>query len=226
MKLVKRSEWGARQPTEITKLVPSQVKGVAVHYSAAESDNVFHHLACASRVRGIQNYHMDSNGWNDIAYNFLVCKHGYVFEGRGMFARCAAQGTNEGNSSYLAVCFLGADSPSRDDVTPVGRVALGETVRSVLAAYRASEIYPHSHFNSTACPGNELRSFIALRGWELEDANQPLPKWFWTWNAWRLGEGPWKEFGPKGGQRPKTAPWVIPRWAWKKAKAFDEARDR
>jgi N-acetylmuramoyl-L-alanine amidase-like protein len=50
-----------------------------------------HHTATASRyscrdsariVRGIYAYHVKTNGWDDIGYNFLVDRCGQVFEGR------------------------------------------------------------------------------------------------------------------------------------------------
>ncbi|HXH88257.1 MAG TPA: N-acetylmuramoyl-L-alanine amidase [Gaiellaceae bacterium] len=45
---------------------------------------------------------------------------------------------------------------------------------------------------------------------------RPIPKWFWTWNLWRVRG--------KQGARPASAPRVIPAWAWRRALAFDRAR--
>lgn len=53
----------------------------------------------------------------------------------------------------------------------------------------------------------------------------PLPKWFWQWAAWRLGEGAYKDLGPMNpGARPASAPTRIPPWAWDRLSALLEAR--
>jgi hypothetical protein len=228
MKFVTRKEWGAKAATCSTPL--PELQGIAVHYSAAYSDEFGDSKA---RVRGIQSYHMSPGGhdptmpWCDIAYNYLFDRNGSVFEGRGIKNRSAAQGTNAGNNSYIAICFLGADKAGRDDVTAEGRRALGDFILWAQAqAGKTLDIQPHSHFHSTSCPGDELRAYVALKGWKHDNSNGPkrLPKWFWMWNAWRLGEGDYKKFGPRNAQHRPNVPRVIPPWAWLRAKQFDKAR--
>jgi N-acetylmuramoyl-L-alanine amidase len=34
-------------------------------------------------MRNIQNFHMNTNGWADIGYNFCIGDPGQVYEGRG-----------------------------------------------------------------------------------------------------------------------------------------------
>jgi hypothetical protein len=56
-------------------------------------------------------------------------------------------------------------------------------------------------------------------------APSPLPDWYWTWLAWFLGEGDFKQFGPRSmPNRPADAPATIPAWAWVKAGQFVHAR--
>jgi hypothetical protein len=160
VRLVNRAEWGARPPQQRQLLAKNEQKGTAVHYTAADADEQADHLRCAGRVRGIQAFHIDGRGWSDIAYSYLVCKHGYVFEGRCRGIRTAAQGTNDGNDGYHAVCFLGDDSAGRDDVTDPGRAAMRDAVIWCNAWAGVDEIRPHSSFHSTACPGDDLRVWI------------------------------------------------------------------
>jgi hypothetical protein len=120
------------------------------------------HRNCANRVRAMQRYHMETQGWLDVAYNHIFCRHGFAFVGRGFGARSAANGTKQANDHYFAVCFLGDDSVGRADVTPEAR----RTLRQLLFEYRrrypgAKRVRPHSDFVPTECPGDELRRLIS-----------------------------------------------------------------
>ncbi|WP_329230440.1 peptidoglycan recognition protein [Streptomyces canus] len=79
--MVSRAGWGADEslspdPSEYNP----DVKAVFVHHTDGSND-----YSCADSaaiVRGIYAYHTQTNGWNDIGYNFLVDKCGTIFEGR------------------------------------------------------------------------------------------------------------------------------------------------
>jgi hypothetical protein len=165
MEVIYRVEWGARPATEKTRLLPDAVKHLVIHYSAADADEQANHANCAARVRAIQNFHMSpspsdpTKPWSDIAYNWLVCKHGYIFRGRGWGYRSAATGT--ANSFTVACCFLGDDTKGRADVTPEAKQA----IRSVYAYVkkwtpRKVTAKGHRDFMATSCPGDELYAFL------------------------------------------------------------------
>ena len=120
--LVTRKAWRARKPRSTTPLPASQATGVALHYTASHAPA--QHKDCASAVRAIQGYHMNAQGWNDIAYSHIVCRHGYAFRCRGIGKRTAANGTNAANNEYYAVCVLGTDNVNRRDIAPELRRAL------------------------------------------------------------------------------------------------------
>jgi N-acetylmuramoyl-L-alanine amidase len=164
--LVKRSDWGAARARGRERLDPAAVRGVALHYSGMNSDEQARHRNCAGRVRGMQRYHMEERGWLDIAYGHVLCRHGYVFVGRGFGVRSAANGTKAANDRYFAVCFLGDDTRARADLTPHAYAALGELLRSYdRRIKRALDVRPHSDFVRTPCPGGELRRYIERKGW-------------------------------------------------------------
>ena len=165
VRLITRSDWGARRPKEVTPLPKSDAKGCAVHYSAS-SGIPRTHAECYASVRSIQTFHMNTRGWNDIAYNWLFCNHGYVFRGRGLWVRTAAQGTNACNNKYFAACYLGNDT-NRVDVTPAGRKALLALLLWLDRQIPGGKmrVRPHSDFTSTSCPGDELRALIKASGW-------------------------------------------------------------
>lgn len=210
MNLVTRKGWGARPAESRTLLPTSAIRGLVFHYTAADADEQSDHKNCAGRVRGVQNFHLDKRGWSDIAYSFLVCKHGWVFEGRGWDVRTAA--TGDANDFTLACCFLGDDTTNRDDVTNPGRIALADFTRAFRLKYpKATRIWGHRDFMSTACPGVELMALVKAPGFPppLDQPNvlpADLPEFF-QWCGWR-------DYSRKATERPKGLRARIPAGWW------------
>ncbi|NUV39994.1 peptidoglycan recognition protein [Streptomyces sp. CAI-24] len=155
LNIVSRGSWGARAPKSVVKVPASERRGFVVHYSAGPSSQT---------VRQIQNYHMDSNGWSDIGYNFLVDTAGRIHEGRGWNNEGAH--TSGYNRSHIAVCFIGRDG----DATKAVKISIRSLYEKANTVFgrTLSKTY-HSALGSTSCPGNELRSWVSsgmpVDGW-------------------------------------------------------------
>jgi hypothetical protein len=206
---VSRSGWGAKAPlSRPTVLLASRVDTIVYHYTAANADEQAEHRNCAQRVRGVQTFHQNVRGWNDIAYNYLVCKHGYIYEGRGIENKSAATGVHNGHT--LAVCFLGDDTLDRDDVTIAGRQALVEISRWIRQRRPAISKYAgHRDFMSTSCPGNELYTYIHSKTFALQvaaDEKAKLRRQILSWRAEGWGwdrikaTQVWQRFRALGGK--------------------------
>ncbi len=79
--IVTRAQWGADE--SLRRSGPSYAAGIrfgAVHHTAGS--NSYSSADAPAVVRGIYSYHVGSNGWSDIGYNFLVDRFGTVYEGR------------------------------------------------------------------------------------------------------------------------------------------------
>lgn len=144
--IVTRSEWGARPPR---KAAPGLTTDLATVHWEGPTMGSFPHAKCAGKVRTIQDFHMDTRGWNDIAYSAVVCPHGYVYEGRGRNARTGANGTNEGNKAAYAVCALvGVDDPQPP--------ALHDGIAEAVAWLGCTRTNAHRDWKPTQCPGDQL----------------------------------------------------------------------
>jgi hypothetical protein len=111
MKLVTRAQWGARDYRRPNGGIgySRARRGVKLHYLGAPyADRP--HIQCAAYVRRIQASHMDERGWSDIGYSFVVCTHGYVYEGRGLRRRNSANGNTSLNEECYAVLLLAGTS--------------------------------------------------------------------------------------------------------------------
>lgn len=174
MKLVTRAQWRARPWRTPNGAIPyaGKPRGVKVHYLGTYYAPRAHPL-CPAYVRQIQNQHMDGRGWSDIGYSFLVCTHGYVYEGRGLKRRSSANGSISLNEQHYAVCAL---LGSAGVMKPTDAQLHG--IRDAIEYCRAKgpadgEIKGHRDGYATACPGEPLYAWVRKGAPRPEDDMTP-----------------------------------------------------
>jgi hypothetical protein len=186
--MVSRAAWGADQVPPRTGPSYGVVQAAFVHHTVTAVD--YAPEESAGIVLGIARYHRDSNGWNDIGYNFLVDRYGVVFEGRagGIEAAVIGAQAQGWNSVSTGIACLGTftniplDAPAMESLAkligwklslhgvPVqGTVTLesggGESNRYPAGALVGFErISGHRDGCQTSCPGEQLYAQLpALR---------------------------------------------------------------
>ncbi|WP_406725788.1 N-acetylmuramoyl-L-alanine amidase [Streptomyces sp. GD-15H] len=106
--VVSRADWGADE--SLVTDPPSyldKVDAVFVHHTAGT--NSYECADSPAIIRAILTYHVKTNGWSDIGYNFFVDKCGTVFEGRAGGTDKPVRGahTYGFNGSSAGVSLLG-----------------------------------------------------------------------------------------------------------------------
>lgn len=141
--------------------------GITIHYSGSLADARPRHVDCAAVLLSWYRLHTEPGGLGvpeggaDIGYNWTLCPHGYRFVLRGRQWCSGANGTSASNRRHYAVCVMGGDRAGRRDVTPEALWALEDLILQLgreLDTLR--EVWPHRHWRSTGCPGEELVALI------------------------------------------------------------------
>lgn len=172
VKFVSRADLGwpaSAAPEQLT------AKGVKIHYEGTEVHCKVHG-DCVSLVLAIRKSHLANpkENYSDIAYSLLVCRHGYVFEGRGKRKRTGANGNQELNKAHYAVMAL---LGNEGDTTPTPEMIEGiKDAIAYLRSYGAGkEIKGHRDGHATSCPGEPL--YALVRAGKLEPGvTAPAPK--------------------------------------------------
>ncbi|CAA9534976.1 MAG: hypothetical protein AVDCRST_MAG85-4020 [uncultured Solirubrobacteraceae bacterium] len=179
--IVPRAQWdpGNQCAPRDTPTMGS-VQMAFVHHTVSAND--YAPEQSAQMVLGICRFHRNSNGWDDVGYNFFVDKYGQLFEGRagGIDQPVVGAQAQGWNSQSTGVANLGTyeDVPQTDQAldamsrllawklplhgAPVtGTVTLasggGETNRHPKGqAVTYERISGHRDGNATACPGEML----------------------------------------------------------------------
>ena len=177
--IVPRLSWGADET--IRRGPPSyasEVRFAIVHHTAGRND--YSRSEAAAIVKGIQLFHVQGNGWNDIGYNFLVDRFGTIYEGRyGGIDRnvigAHALGFNTGSVGIALLGTYGSTKPSQAALDAIAKLiswrldlAHVDPTSFVNVISGGSEKYArgipvllnavsgHRDTGLTECPGNAL----------------------------------------------------------------------
>lgn len=169
---VSRSEWGAPSQPAGNIVHPNNRSLFVVHHSTGDN---LGHPDPAQWVKNIYNYHVYSNGWTDIGYNFLVDWDGNVYEGRGWERAGACQ--YGANSAGWCVCLLG-NAAMPGNLTQAALAAIKALAEE--ADFRAGkqlERKGHREIpnNSTDCPTDPMVEWVHA-GMPLAAVEQPNEK--------------------------------------------------
>lgn len=176
--IVTRSRWGADESLRESGFVYTDtIRTAFVHHTA--SSNGYTCKNADAVIRSIYSYHVLSQGWRDIGYNFLIDRCGTIYEGRagGVAEPVMGAHTYGHNHNSTGIALLGTYSDtqpskrardalaqltawklgrhgvnpraSRDRVSGGGTYAPGTVVRM-------KTLSGHRDGYATECPGDRL----------------------------------------------------------------------
>ncbi|MDR1823917.1 MAG: FG-GAP-like repeat-containing protein [Bifidobacteriaceae bacterium] len=172
-----RSEWNARSRKNGPSVIATELKGAIIHHTAGS--NSYSQSQVPAVIKGIQNYHMDSNKWDDIGYNFLVDKYGGIWEGRegGITLNVVGAHAFEFNTGSVGISMLGnfeTVEPTAEALTSVKKLLQWRLPLGGVNLLNGTTVYPkdekkqtkavvsgHRDVNSTSCPGKYLYRRLA-----------------------------------------------------------------
>lgn len=158
--IIARDKWASVPPKSVNYLI-IPIPYVIIHHTATPECNTKN--TCSDEIENIRSFHMDTNGWTDIGYSFLIGGDGNVYEGCGWNQEGAhAYGYNK---KSLGIAFIGTyqnkgvtdvmlDAAHKLILCGKKRGILKEDVR-VLGAKQVI---------STVSPGAQL--YEQIRNWE------------------------------------------------------------
>lgn len=159
-------QWGARRPKQglelLTMSKETVMHGTDGHLRQLHDPNITTIDEAMQYARDIQNFHMGpERGWNDSGHNFLVCRAGFILQGRWLtvsaiqsdhMVRSAHAGSNYGNEQ-IGIEF---EHNGKETLT-LKQFNAGASLLAWIAWQYSKLIlpmFPHHHYSATSCPVN------------------------------------------------------------------------
>jgi N-acetylmuramoyl-L-alanine amidase/S-layer homology domain len=148
-----RETWGARAP-DVSLMLPHTIKQLTIHHAGSQTGTTG-----IAQIKGWQNWHMDGQGWGDIAYHLIIGIDGTVYEGRDPAYR-GDTGTSYDTTGHFLVVVEGnfdVDYPTAAQIDSLVAVLAGAAQKYGVSP---STISGHRDHAATSCPGTHLYTLI------------------------------------------------------------------
>lgn len=174
-----RASWGARASRGCSS--NTSKSKLAIHHTVTGRTL---NGSYTRQLRQIQSFHMDSRGWCDVGYHFLVTADGSRWEARPIgYLGAHVGGVNTGNVGVSLVgCFHPSGCGGLGGTTPPEAILNGaaRVVRTVARHYGiaidASHVKGHRQWASgTSCPGDNLVNKLTTIRSRAKNASFPGP---------------------------------------------------
>ncbi|XP_073954538.1 peptidoglycan-recognition protein LC-like isoform X2 [Choristoneura fumiferana] len=168
LRIVSRMEWLAQPETGPLDKLRLPAPWVIISHTATAF--CYSQSSCVYNVRLVQSFHVESRGWYDIGYNYLVGGEGSAYYGRGWDYMGAH--TLGYNKYSIGIAFIGTftkEAPTQKQLDACKKlikrgVALGKIAKDY-------KLFAHRQLTSTESPGEKL--FEILQEWPhfVKDVN-------------------------------------------------------
>lgn len=167
--ILTRADWGAdetiREPGDPDYGV---IRGAFVHHTVNEND--YSREDVPGIIRSIYVYHIETRGWRDIGYNFLIDRFGRIWEGRygGISKPVVGAHTGGYNSSSFGAAVIGTYTNKVPEAAVLQayqrliawKFAMHDVIPVSLVRYPDQRTLPaisgHRDTTATECPGELL----------------------------------------------------------------------
>ena len=123
-------------------------------------DGVVFEDNAAERLRAIQRYSINTHGWVDIPYHYLIDREGNIYEGRPPYA-VGDTATAYDPTGHILITVLGDYNVQEVDARQIEAIITLATWLSASYGIPPQNIAGHRDYAVTSCPGAHLYAYLS-----------------------------------------------------------------
>ena len=153
--VIPRQQWTSARTIASQTNAMVRILKITVHHDGMPPVTLRSRGAVMDRLEAIRRSHVNSRGWADIGYHFVIDPLGNVWEARPLIYQGAhVKDHNERNMGVMVLGNFEEQVPTR-----AALIALDAFVRSQMNRFGVpvSRVVTHQELAATACPGRSLQ---------------------------------------------------------------------